>query len=224
MSTKVTYSQITGTPSLSAVATSGSYTDLSSKPALFSGSYADLTNKPTLFSGSYADLNNKPIFSTVATSGSYADLLNKPALFSGSYADLTNKPSLAAVATSGSYNDLGDKPTFPFPSLVAQISSGPIPDGVYGKNLTFTMSGNVGTALQTVTGIPYYVWYTGQSSICTFLGTGMGPSPTTVPNIVMGGSTPGTPQNVTVNLQWQELDDYSRYCAWPYSFTLNIWA
>jgi hypothetical protein len=33
-------------PVLSAVATSGSYTDLSNKPTLFSGSYTDLTNKP----------------------------------------------------------------------------------------------------------------------------------------------------------------------------------
>lgn len=45
-----------------------------------SGSYNDLTDKPTLFSGSYEDLTNKPNLATVATSGSYDDLLNKPAL------------------------------------------------------------------------------------------------------------------------------------------------
>lgn len=45
-----------------------------------SGSYNDLTDKPTLFSGSYNDLTNKPNLATVATSGSYDDLLNKPAL------------------------------------------------------------------------------------------------------------------------------------------------
>ena len=123
---------------LAAVATSGSYNDLTDKPT-FSGSYNDLTDKPTLFSGSYDDLTNKPTLATVATSGSYNDLTdkptfsgsyndltdkptlfsgsyddltNKPTLFSGSYNDLTNKPNLAAVATSGSYNDLTDKPTF----------------------------------------------------------------------------------------------------------------
>ena len=37
------------TATLAAVATSGSYTDLTNKPTLFSGSYNDLTNKPTLF-------------------------------------------------------------------------------------------------------------------------------------------------------------------------------
>jgi hypothetical protein len=83
-----------------------------------SGSYADLTNKPTLApvatSGSYADLTNKPTLAPVATSGSYADLTNKPTLApvatSGSYADLSNKPALAAVATSGDYNALVNKP------------------------------------------------------------------------------------------------------------------
>jgi hypothetical protein len=60
---------------LAAVATSGSYNDLTNRPALFSGSYDDLTNKPTILS-------------------SYNDLTNKPALFSGSYNDLTNKPTI----------------------------------------------------------------------------------------------------------------------------------
>lgn len=45
-----------------------------------SGSYNDLTDKPTLFSGSYEDLTNKPTLATVATSGSYDDLSNTPAL------------------------------------------------------------------------------------------------------------------------------------------------
>ena len=46
---------------------SGSYSDLTNKPALFSGSYADLTGKPTLFSGSYLDLTNKPEVVAVST-------------------------------------------------------------------------------------------------------------------------------------------------------------
>jgi hypothetical protein len=93
---------------------SGNYNNLTNKPTLStvatSGSYADLTNKPNLFSGSYADLTNKPNLSTVSTSGSYADLTNKPNLFSGSYADLSNKPNLSTVSTSGSYADLSNKP------------------------------------------------------------------------------------------------------------------
>jgi hypothetical protein len=44
----IPYNKLSGTPLLSAVATSGSYTDLTNKPILFSGSYTDLTNKPTI--------------------------------------------------------------------------------------------------------------------------------------------------------------------------------
>lgn len=55
------------TSSLSKVATSGSYNDLTNKPNLFSGDYKDLTNKPTLFSGSYNDLTDKPTIPTAPT-------------------------------------------------------------------------------------------------------------------------------------------------------------
>lgn len=44
-----------------------------------SGSYNDLTDKPA-FSGSYNDLTDKPNLATVATSGSYNDLIDKPDL------------------------------------------------------------------------------------------------------------------------------------------------
>jgi hypothetical protein len=56
----VAYSNVTGTPTLATVATSGSYSDLTNKPTLFDGAYASLSGKPTLFSGSYNDLTNKP--------------------------------------------------------------------------------------------------------------------------------------------------------------------
>jgi hypothetical protein len=42
------WASVTGRPSFAAVATSGSYADLTGKPTLFSGSYTDLTNKPTI--------------------------------------------------------------------------------------------------------------------------------------------------------------------------------
>jgi microcystin-dependent protein len=53
---------------LSTVATSGSYNDLSGKPTL----------STVATSGSYNDLSGKPTLSTVATSGSYNDLSDKP--------------------------------------------------------------------------------------------------------------------------------------------------
>ena len=73
---------------LATVATSGSYTDLTSKPTLFSGAYADLTGKPTLFSGSYADLTNKPTIPAEqiqsdwnqTTVGALDYIRNKPAI------------------------------------------------------------------------------------------------------------------------------------------------
>ena len=43
------WDQITGKPALSAVATSGSYGDLTNKPALFSGAYGSLTGVPASF-------------------------------------------------------------------------------------------------------------------------------------------------------------------------------
>ena len=52
-------------------------------------------------SGSYNDLSNRPALKTVATSGAYNDLSGKPTLAkvatSGSYNDLSNKPSIPAT-------------------------------------------------------------------------------------------------------------------------------
>lgn len=60
-----TWLALTGKPTFSPVATSGSYADLSNKPALFDGTWGSLSGKPT--------------FAAVATSGSYTDLVNRPA-------------------------------------------------------------------------------------------------------------------------------------------------
>ncbi len=117
-SSTISYASITGTPSLSAVATSGSYKDLIDKPTLFSGNYADLNNKPTLFDGNYNSLNNRPTlfdgtwisltgkpgFKAVATSGDYNDLINKPVLFDGNYSSLTNKPTIPASQVNSDWN------------------------------------------------------------------------------------------------------------------------
>ena len=77
--TAVPASIITG---LAAVATSGSYNDLSDLPTL-----ADVAT-----SGSYNDLEDRPSLATVATSGSYNDLSNKPTIY---------QPGTAAPAALG---------------------------------------------------------------------------------------------------------------------------
>ena len=106
-------------PTLAAVATSGSYSDLINTPTIPA---AQVPSDWTATTGATRILN-KPTLATVATSGSYNDLSNRPTLAtvatSGEYADLANRPSLASVAISASYNDLVDLPTIP----AAQVSS-----------------------------------------------------------------------------------------------------
>lgn len=135
------WSEVTGKPTFSLVATSGSYNDLLNRPTLFSGSYLDLTNVPTVFptnivnvSGLTAALNGKidvgasipystltgtPVLSTVATTGAYSDLVGLPTLFSGNYNDLTNKPTIPAAQVNSDWNSVSgvsqilNKPTIP---------------------------------------------------------------------------------------------------------------
>jgi hypothetical protein len=142
----ITSTRVTG---LSAVASSGDYSDLTNTPTipslvgyatetfvntqisaldLFSGNYDDLVNQPVLFSGSYNDLTDKPTL----FSGAYADLTGLPVLFSGAYADLTGAPVLATVATSGSYNDLSDQPTIP--SLTGYATEAYVTDAIEAVN------------------------------------------------------------------------------------------
>ena len=110
--------------SLSKVATTGLYADLSGKPNLATvattGEYSDLTGSPSLatvaVTGSYEDLQNTPTLSTVATTGAYSDLSGKPTIPSAvsDLSDASDYPKftdLATVATTGAYSDLSGKPT-----------------------------------------------------------------------------------------------------------------
>ena len=118
-------SDITG---LHTVATSGSFDDLSDKPAPFDPS----TLATVSTTGSFNDLSDKPspfdpnTLATVATSGSYTDLSGTPTLGTasatastdyatsaqGTLANSATQPGdLATVATTGAYADLSGKPT-----------------------------------------------------------------------------------------------------------------
>lgn len=132
--------QIMNKPSLSSVAISGNYNDLSNKPALFDGTWTSLSGKPT--------------FALVANSGNFNDLINKPTTVAGygitnamttshaangitstnisdwntayswgnhaglyrastwvpAWTDVTGKPTFATIATSGDYADLSNAP------------------------------------------------------------------------------------------------------------------
>ena len=137
----------TPTSGLSAVATSGSY--------------ADLTNKPTRIT-SYNDLTDKPSI-PAATS----DLTNDSGFITNSVNNLTNytpTSGLATVATSGSYDDLTNKPTIPtaytLPTASTTVLGGVkvdgstinIADGVISANLTgYAQTSAIPTATSDLT-------------------------------------------------------------------------
>ncbi len=66
----VAYTEVTGTPTLATVATSGAYSDLTGTPTLAT----------VATSGAYSDLSGTPTLATVATSGAYSDLSGTPTL------------------------------------------------------------------------------------------------------------------------------------------------
>ena len=68
--TSIAYSDVSGTPSLATVATSGAYSDLSGTPSLAA----------VATSGAYSDLTGTPSLATVATSGAYGDLSGTPSI------------------------------------------------------------------------------------------------------------------------------------------------
>jgi hypothetical protein len=122
----VTWTSLTGKPSLATVATSGDYNDLANKPSGgASTTYVD--NK--IANVTYANISGTPTLATVATSGRYNDLTNLPNLsgvaLSGNYNDLANKPNIPSIAGLASmtyvdnkfanvtYANLPDKPTIP---------------------------------------------------------------------------------------------------------------
>jgi hypothetical protein len=126
---------------LAAVATSGSYSDLSNRPSIpaaqvnadwnATSGIAQILNKPSIpgpqvnsdwnATSGVTQILNKPVLAAVATSGSYNDLSNKPSIpaaqvnadwnATSGIAHILNQPTFAAVAISGSYNDLTNKPT-----------------------------------------------------------------------------------------------------------------
>ena len=71
----INYTDVSGTPTLATVATSGSFNDLSNQPAAFDPN----TLAPVAVSGAYADVTGTPTLATVATTGAYADVTGTPA-------------------------------------------------------------------------------------------------------------------------------------------------
>ena len=104
------YNSLENKPDLSGYALSSSLSTVAT-----SGSYDDLSNKPTIPTKT-SQLTNDSGFVTSNALNGYATetwVEQKGYLTSVAWGDITGKPTLATVATSGSYNDLSDKPTIP---------------------------------------------------------------------------------------------------------------
>lgn len=122
-------------PTLTALATNASYTNLTNAAPADVGKVLTLNAagvqavalSTVAGTGQYADLLGKPTLSPVATSGAYSDLSGRPALSSvatsGLYADLSGTPTLAPVATLGTTTSLSD---WAQPSWTATTGNGVI--------------------------------------------------------------------------------------------------
>ena len=115
----VAYTEVTGTPTLATVATSGAYSDLTGTPTLAT----------VATSGAYSDLSGTPTLATVATSGAYSDLSGTPTLGTAAAEDVgTSANNVVQLdgtaklpAVDGS--QLTNLPTAGYPALTAASPS-----------------------------------------------------------------------------------------------------
>lgn len=174
------YSDLTGTPNLATVATTGSYSDLSNKPSIPTKT-SDLTNDSNFVASTS--------LAAVATTGDYSDLSGTPNLAtvatSGSYADLSNKPNLSTVATSGLYSDLSGTP-----NLAAVATSGSYTDltnkpSIPTKTSDLTNDSNfvASTSLATVATTGAYSDLTGTPNLATVATSGSYADLSNTPNL-----------------------------------------
>lgn len=92
----VTWSTLTGKPTLSSVATSGAYADLTGKPTI----PAAQVNTDWNASSGITQLLNKPLLATVATTGAYADLSGKPSLGTASTQNISAFDAAGSAASA----------------------------------------------------------------------------------------------------------------------------
>ena len=144
--------QILNKPSLATVATSGSYTDLSSKPSI----PAAQVNSDWNASSGVAQISNKPSLATVATSGSYSDLSSKPTIpaaqvnsdwnASSGVAQILNKPSLSFDASGAAATAQSNAEGYTDSAISAQLhlTGGTLTGGLGFTDNTLDI-GNVAT-------------------------------------------------------------------------------
>lgn len=157
--TQPAYTDISGTPTLATVATTGAYGDLSGRPTLpatktnvthkWLNSYDATTGLFTQTQPDYGDLTGTPSLATVATTGAYSDLTGKPTL-PATKAAASTKFLTAYDASTGlfangqpDFTDLsGTASVAQIPSLAAsKITSGLLVMGVGGTGVDLSASG-----------------------------------------------------------------------------------
>ena len=168
--TSISWDKVSGKPTFAAVATSGSYNDLSNKPtipAAYSLPTASATTKGgvKVGNGLSIDASTEKLsvtnYDNLATNSSVTSKVNAMgntkanASHTHVTSDITDFPTLATVATSGSYSDLNDEPTIPtIPSAIKNPSALTISlngtsqgayDGSAAKSINVTAA-NIGAA------------------------------------------------------------------------------
>lgn len=136
-------SDYTKTSGLAAVATSGSYTDLSDKPTIGNATLTIQKNSTTIDTFAANATNDKTIDIVVPTKTS--DITNDSGFITSSaLAPYALSADLATVATTGDYDDLLNKPTIPsVGNGTITITQGGVSKGTFTTN----QSGNTTIAL-----------------------------------------------------------------------------
>jgi hypothetical protein len=134
------YSSLSGTPTFATVATTGSYSDLTSKPNLFSGAYADLSGKPTIPSAIYSAV--AVAGQSTLTAGSSTATLT---LAAGTGISLTTNTGTGTLTITGTSS-------YTLPATTTTTLGGVIIPAVATSGITNT-SGTIGLATASSTQI-----------------------------------------------------------------------
>lgn len=202
----------TPTSGLAAVATSGSYNDLSNKPTI----PAAQVNSDWDAASGVAQILNKPTLATVATSGSYNDLSNKPTIPTVNNATLTIQKNGTTVKTFTANASSNVTANITVPTKTSDITndSGYITGVAWGDvtgKPTFATVATSGSYndLSNKPTIPSYSDFTGATS-STAGAHGLVPAPTTsdVDKYLKGDGTWGSvaaPLDVFTTNEWNAL-------------------
>jgi hypothetical protein len=134
------YSSLSGIPTFATVATTGSYSDLTSKPNLFSGAYADLSGKPTIPSAIYSAV--AVAGQSTLTAGSSTATLT---LAAGTGISLTTNTGTGTLTITGTSS-------YTLPATTTTTLGGVIIPAVATSGITNT-SGTIGLATASSTQI-----------------------------------------------------------------------